>query len=102
MANLLFHPDVHYEIKSSYVWYQEQAEGLGEDFLRELEQGYHAITELFDTWPKIKGDFRRYILSKFPYSIIYRKHHESLFVVAVMHHSRKPGYWLERVRQQGK
>jgi hypothetical protein len=39
---------VHYEIKSSYVWYQEQAEGLGEDFLSELEQGYHAITELND------------------------------------------------------
>ena len=82
MANPLFHPDVHYEIKSSYVWYQEQAEGLGEDFLNELEQGYYAITELYDTWPKINGDYRRYILSKFPYSIIYRKHHCSIFVTA--------------------
>ena len=47
----MFHPDVVIEVKVSYEWYQNQASGLGEDFLRELEQAYKAIQELPDTWP---------------------------------------------------
>jgi len=96
MVNLFFHPDVSSEIKASYDWYQEQADGLGEDFLNELEYSYQAIVEFFDTWPKFSKDFRRFILSRFPFSIIYRKNNESVYVIAIMHHSRKPGYWLER------
>ncbi len=37
MLEIKFHPDVAVEIKASYQWYQDQAEGLGEDFLSELE-----------------------------------------------------------------
>ena len=96
MPNLLFHPDVFFEVKSSYDWYQNQADGLGKDFLNELEHGYHAIVELFDTWPKFSNGLRRFILSRFPYSIIYRKNNNSIFIIAVMHNSRKPGYWFDR------
>lgn len=39
---LVFHPDVESEISSSYHWYQEQAKGLGDDFLTELESSYDA------------------------------------------------------------
>jgi len=73
MVNLFFHPDVFFEIKSSYDWYQEQASGLGEDFLNELDYAYQAIIEFFDTWPKFSRNFRRFILSRFPFSVIYRK-----------------------------
>jgi toxin ParE1/3/4 len=96
MLNLFFHPDVSSEVKSSYDWYQEQADGLGEDFLNELEYSYQAIIEFFDTWPKFSRGFRRFILSRFPFSVIYRKKNQSIYIVAVMHNSRKPGYWLER------
>ncbi len=96
MPNLLFHPDVSFEIKSSYDWYEKQANGLGEDFLNELEYGYHAIVEFFDTWPKFSSGFRRFILSRFPYSVIYRKNNDSIYIIAVMHNSRKPEYWLKR------
>ncbi|MEE9309591.1 MAG: hypothetical protein V3U64_01080 [Cocleimonas sp.] len=72
MLEITFHPDVVNEIKSSYLWYQEQAEGLGEDYLSELEAAYQAISELPQTWPKFGNGFRRFILSKFPFSVIYR------------------------------
>ena len=84
------------EIRASYRWYEEQAIGLGNDFLVELESAYQTIAELPDTWPKFRKGFRRFLLSKFPFSVIYRKSNETIFVVAVMHDSRKPGYWLSR------
>ena len=93
---LVFHPDVGSEISASYNWYQEQAKGLGDDFLNELELSYDAICELPDTWPKFKKGFRRFLLSKFPFSVIYRSDGNVIYVVAVMHNSRKPGYWTDR------
>ncbi len=96
MLKLSFHPDVSCEIKASYNWYQEKAEGLGQDYINELELAYQAIIEFPQTWPKFQKGFRRFLLSRFPFSVIYRKNGHSLYVVAVMHNSKKPGYWLNR------
>ncbi|MBT4451801.1 MAG: type II toxin-antitoxin system RelE/ParE family toxin [Gammaproteobacteria bacterium] len=97
MHNIIFHPDIEHEVKASYKWYQGQTNGLGDDFLNELETAFETITGLPDTWPIFQLDFRRFLLSKFPYSVIYRAHNKTIFVVAVMHNSRKPGYWSDRV-----
>jgi len=97
MPELLFHPDVELEVKASYIWYENQAGGLGEDFINELESAYDAIEELPDTWPKFQKNFRRFLLSKFPFSVIYSSKKKQLYVVAVMHNNRKPGYWLKRI-----
>jgi len=93
---LVFHPDVGLEISASYSWYEEQANGLGDDFLNELESSYDAISELPNTWPKFKKGFRRFLLSKFPFSVIYKSDGNVMYVVAVMHNSRKPDYWVDR------
>lgn len=96
MVSLRFHPDVTNDLKSSYLWYQSQARGLGDDFLNELETAYNTIQELPTTWPLFQHGFRRHILSRFPFSVIYKEHHDFIYIVAVMHNSRKPGYWVKR------
>lgn len=78
------------EIKDSYVWYQDQAKGLGDDFLHELEAAYQAIIEFPQTWPFLENGFRRFLLAKFPFSVIYREFEGAIYIVAVMHNSRKP------------
>ena len=70
---------------------------MGDDFIAELEAAYDAIAELPETWPKFQKGFRRYLLTRFPFSIIYKDMDENIFIVAVMHNSRKPGYWLSRI-----
>ena len=95
-VDLQFHPGVEFEIKSSYQWYQSQANGLGENFLDELESGYQTIRELPDVWPIFQKGFNRYLLAKFPFAIIYRKTTNCIYIVAVMHTSRKPHYWINR------
>ena len=96
MPNIVFHPDIEHEVKASYEWYQNQAAGLGDDFIEELEMAYEAIIELPETWPKFQHGFRRFLLSKFPFSVIYRFSQDTIFVVAVMHNSRNPDYWSKR------
>ena len=46
MLDIEFHPDVVEEIKSSYQWYQDQADGLGQDYLSELETSFQTIRDL--------------------------------------------------------
>lgn len=96
MPKLIFHPEVSREVKASYNWYQEKVDGLGEDFMNELESAYQAIIEFPQTWPKFQRGFRRFLLSRFPFSVIYRKNGNLIYVIAVMHNNKKPGYWLKR------
>lgn len=91
MQNLIFHPDVKEEIKVFYQWYQKQAEGLGEDFLSELDASFHIISEFPGSWLNFQSGFKRYLLSKFPFSVIYRESGGKLYVVVVMHRRCKPG-----------
>jgi hypothetical protein len=48
-------------------------------------------------WAKgTKRDARVLALHNFPYSLVYRIQGDEIRIVAVAHHSRRPGYWVER------
>jgi toxin ParE1/3/4 len=96
MPEIIFHPETEFEVRAAYQWYEAQVPGLGDNFLTELESAYQTIIELPSTWPKFHNSFRRFLLSKFPFSVIYRFEDEIIYVVAIMHNSRKPAYWLKR------
>jgi plasmid stabilization system protein ParE len=97
MPELLFHPDTTEEIKSSFDWYQDQVKGLGYEFIQELDDAFNSIQSLPQTWPKMGQYHRRFILSRIPYSIIYKNVDEkTIYVVTIMHNHRKPGYWNDR------
>ncbi len=97
MPSLEFHPDISQEVREGYLWYESKSVGLGEDFLNELESAFNIILELPDTWPIISSSFRRYLLKRFPYGVIYKVEKNRIYIVAVMHLSRKPYYWLSRI-----
>ena len=97
MHSLIFHPDVQIEVKYSFEWYQEQYKGLGHEFIHELEESFESIRTMPTSWPKMGQYHRRFILSRFPFSVIYKVASlDTIHVVAVMHNHRKPGYWQER------
>ena len=97
MKEIAFHPDVAEDIHTSYIWYEEQLQNLGKRFLAELEDGYDSIQRFPETWANFQYGFKRYILTQFPFSIIYKVLNNNIFVVAVMHNSRKPNYWTDRL-----
>ena len=44
----------------------------------------------------LSGEFRKRIVQGFPFSVIYRVWEDHIYLVAVAHHHRRPGYWRER------
>jgi plasmid stabilization system protein ParE len=93
MPKLIFLPDGGQEVKASYRWYEAKAKGLGEDFLIELEHFFELIREQPNIWPLFSTQTRRFLLSQFPFSIIYVPSDEATTVLAVMHNRKRPGYW---------
>ncbi|PKG97367.1 type II toxin-antitoxin system RelE/ParE family toxin [Paraglaciecola sp. MB-3u-78] len=92
MFTLSLHPDVKSDTRSSYDCYQLQAQGLGNDFIAELESAFDTISSLPQTWPKFGANHHRFLLSRFPFSVIYQIQSKHIYIIAIMHNSKRPGY----------
>ena len=85
------------ELHDAAAFYMEKANvELGLAFVAEFERTTNLVLENPMLGAIFRGDRRRYLLRRFPYSIIYQVTAEELRVVAVAHHRRRPGYWAIR------
>lgn len=84
------------EAKEAARWYAQRSPTAAAGFVIELEAAAQAITEKPDTWPAYGQGTRRYLLRRYPYSLIYRVETARLVIVAVAHAHRRPGYWKQR------
>ena len=102
MPSLRSHPEADAEAESAALWYENRHDGLGQDFLAELERALTLIAESPGTWPVWPGmaaslGIRRFLLSRFPYGIAYGFSGSEVVVYAVAHLARRPGYWRDRL-----
>ena len=96
MPGITFHVDAAMEMQAAAAYYEERQGGLGATFLAEIEQGLGRIQQFSMLWPIYDAEYRRYLLRRFPFGIIYRLNAEEIIVVAVAHLRREPGYWKNR------
>ena len=96
MHAIAFHTDAAEEMQAAAAYYAARAPGLGDAFLDEIEQGLGRIQPFPRLWPVYEGEYRRYLLQRFPYGLIYRIDPEKLFILAVAHLHRHPAYWKNR------
>jgi hypothetical protein len=92
----IFHPEAREEMSESFYFYEAQLDGLGLRFLSAVEQTVERISTHPDAGAPLAVEFRKRIIPGFPYNIIYRVWEDYIYLVAVAHHSRRPGYWRER------
>jgi plasmid stabilization system protein ParE len=97
MRNVIFHPLVVQELINAAVYYEEENQGLGLEYLSEVERAANLLIRYPNSGSVIRGFVRRLILPRFPYSLLYRVVDEELIrILAVAHHKRKPRYWVDR------
>jgi plasmid stabilization system protein ParE len=97
MDKLRIHDDARAEYIESYVWYHERGSHIAEAFEREVEHALEALQESPDRWSVYVGMWRRILLRRFPFGIVYGALDNQIVVVAIMHTRRKPGYWKNRM-----
>lgn len=99
MLQLQFFEEAGEEIERERGWYRQRSESAEAAFLKELDHAIEAISESPRRWPVDIQNTRRYVFPNFPFSFIYFFEEEIVFVVALAHQSRRPGYWSERLRR---
>ncbi len=99
MKRLGFHPEARNEAHTATIWYHERSRAAALSFARAVAEGVQSIREHPEAWPIWKGEVRRRVLRRLPYSIFYLIEGELVVIVAVAHHKLRPGYWLPRLRQ---
>ncbi len=83
-------------------WYDKECKGLGGEFAKAVEIAIDLIEENvlpLSPMPAKSGarGAKRLILKRFPYDIVVIEGDTETVVIAVAHHSRKPGYWRKRI-----
>jgi plasmid stabilization system protein ParE len=97
VKNLSFHPEAELELEYSAKYYESKSKGLGFRFLFEIEKNLNQIVDHPDSGsPLVYKQIRRRLLRYFPFAVVYKNDPERIYILAVMHLSRKPGYWKGR------
>lgn len=96
--NYHFHPEALNEYAEATQYYAEFSVSLATGFVFEVENGINQILLYPQAWHPIEEDVRRYLIKRFPFGIYYTiEGNGSIIIQAVMHLSRKPGYWKARI-----
>jgi plasmid stabilization system protein ParE len=86
-------PRAQGEISDAINWYENREKGLGEYFLFEVESELNRILENPLIFPKSNGpvtEFRKAILKKFPFLILFTVSEDKIMIHSVFHTSQDP------------
>ena len=96
MLEITLHENADEEFKAAIGFYESRQAGLGEAFFHRVSEGFDLILAQPFAGQVLSDDYRRFLIRQFPYSIVYRVETDRVYVLAVAHWSRRPGYWKTR------
>ncbi|MDD2708052.1 MAG: type II toxin-antitoxin system RelE/ParE family toxin [Verrucomicrobiae bacterium] len=97
MKPCTFHSQAAVEYAEAIERYAAIRTELGERFVSEVDGLLQDIAVNPRRYPHWNPPHRRHFSEVFPYAIIYRDEPDRVWILAVMHMSRHPDYWKERV-----
>jgi toxin ParE1/3/4 len=89
------------EVGTTAAEYDEKAPGLGHRFLDEIEHAEYQIARFPESAPAFGSKFRRILLNRFPFGLVYTLRGDQIWIVAVMHQRRGPSFISRRLKKEG-
>jgi plasmid stabilization system protein ParE len=65
-----FHQGAIADVKSAVTWYRKRSPKAALDFIEELHRAVDTVREAPERWPVGNNKARRFLLWRFPFSII--------------------------------
>jgi hypothetical protein len=91
-----FHPEAEAEYTKAAKYYSEVYTELGGRFYDEMERLIGDIRRDPKRFRRFDPPAQRHLGNVFPYAIIYVEQPDRIWILAVMHLKRRPGYWKHR------
>jgi plasmid stabilization system protein ParE len=92
-----FHPEAGEEYMQAAEYYGTVTPELGGRFYDEIERLLAEVRRQPERFFRFSPPARRALAHSFPYSVVYLDEPDRVWIVAVMHAKRRPGYWRERL-----
>jgi plasmid stabilization system protein ParE len=96
MKPVKFHPDAAEEARAAAAHYEGIRAGLGVDYQAELAAALARIRDNPLLYAVESKTIRVCPLRRFPYLIFYEDLTDRVWVAAIGHQRRQPGYWSRR------
>lgn len=97
MKPVVFHRDAEAELDAAMAYYESQRSGLGLDLQTDIARTIGRIRQHPRLFPlHNEGKLRKSPVGRFPYVIFYLELEENIWIAAVAHQRRRPGYWTYR------
>jgi toxin ParE1/3/4 len=92
-----FHPEAREDFRDAIRWYRTQSTIASVEFRKTVSGAIRDVARSPQLWPKYLHGTRRFVIHRFPFSVVYLDDPEILTIIALAHSKRKPGYWKHRV-----
>ena len=93
---LVAEPRADLDVAATFDWYENEAAGLGREFLLELGAIYDRIADGPLAYRDLRFGIRRGLLRRFPYAVYFAVEGDVVVVLAVLHVARDPAEWQRR------
>lgn len=94
--NVIIEPETELDLEEAYLWYEENRQGLGAEFLSAIDNSLSLIQANPLAYPLVYQQVRRILVRKFSYGIFYLIKDESILVIACFDTRLNPQPWQRR------
>ena len=84
------------DLADAALWYEGRVPGLAAEFLRCVEEALGRVARHPLAYRPIDGGYRRALVRRFPFAVVFRLVEETAVVVAIHHTQRQPEFWRHR------
>jgi toxin ParE1/3/4 len=92
-----FHPEAREEFRQAICWYRARNFSISTELRVTVSTTIRIVVDAPLRWPTYLHGTRRFVLQRFPFSIVYLDDPDLVVIIAVAHSKRRPGYWKERL-----
>ncbi len=88
------------DIENSVEYYNEQQQGLGNEFLLEVKSVILRIENNPYQFPKVEKKARKANVSRFPFAVFFVVEGDFISVFSIFHLSRNPNIWKNKINNK--
>lgn len=97
MKPYAFHSAAASEYAEAAKYYVAISPELAGRFFDDVEAAIRQIRENPEGFRRVSPRVRRALCEHFPYAVVFVEQSDRIWIVAVMHGMRRPGYWRDRL-----
>ncbi len=98
MRSVSITPQADDDVFEAFRWYEKQTAGLGDVFYQAFNSRVDSICDAPDQYESLGGGYRRALLGRFPYSVVFEASPSRVIVHAVPHNHRDEWAWRRRLK----